>query len=178
MNCIFIFFLIYFFFLSLFPPSFASISCIYLFILFRKEECENKNRKINEFEQFNNHTINDDEEQAIEVYKEEIERLKDEINNRNSEYQYQLNFNSKEKERIIEEMKKENENEIEELKVEIEAKYHAQIESLELQLQNAVDKYKLKKNQLKEKLKDHYTKEMMAKIDNFMNEYKKANELE
>lgn len=75
-------------------------------------------------------------------------------------------------------MKKESENEIEELKVEIEAKYHAQIESLELQLQNAVDKYKLKKNQLKEKLKDHYTKEMMAKIDNFMNEYKKANELE
>lgn len=75
-------------------------------------------------------------------------------------------------------MKKESENEIEELKVEIEAKYHAQIESLELQLQNAVDKYKLKKNQLKEKLKDHYTKEMMDKIDNFMNEYKKANELE
>lgn len=75
-------------------------------------------------------------------------------------------------------MKKESENEIEELKVEIEAKYHAQIESLELQLQNAVDKYKLKKNQLKEKLKDHYTKEMISKIDNFMNEYKKANELE
>lgn len=75
-------------------------------------------------------------------------------------------------------MKKESENEIEELKVEIEAKYHAQIESLELQLQNAVDKYKLKKNQLKEKLKDHYTKEMMDKIDIFMNEYKKANELE
>lgn len=104
--------------------------------------------------------------------------MKDELINTKGEYQFQLDFSRKEKERLLDEMKKDNENEIESLKMEIEAKYHAKIESLEIQLQNALDKYKQKKYQLKEKLKEHYTKEMMSKIENFMDEYKKATELE